>query len=157
MKRVSSKINKMEAQALNINQLIALFLAEAIRSRRTSLARAAEISHRVISKLNFLNTESQALFLLTEIEKDFQEVSSLKQALHFGSHSSDVKVYETEIRDFASRLLAKDINVSNAFLQDVAKPGATIQEVCLKHADFCDYLLHSSEKGGMLPELEPAP
>jgi len=141
---------------LNISQLIALFLAEAIRSRRTSLARAAEISHRVISKLNFLNSESQALFLLTEIEKDFQEVSVLKQALHFGYHPSDVKVYESEIREFASKLLLRDINLSNAFLQDAARPGATIQEVCLKYPDFCDYLLHSSEKGAMLGEFQPA-
>lgn len=143
----------MEAQAVNINQLIALFLAEAIRSRRTSLARAAEISHRVISKLNFLKSESQALFLLTEIEKDFQEVSALKQALHFGYHPSDVKVYEAEIRDFASKLLLKDINLSNAFLQEAARPGTTIQEVCLKYPDFCHYLLHFSEKGRMLSEL----
>ena len=66
------------------NNLAALFLAEAVRSRRISLARAAEISHRVLNLLPRMNTESKILSLLTEVEKDFEEVSALKQALHFG-------------------------------------------------------------------------
>jgi hypothetical protein len=144
----------MEAEAQNLNQLIALFLAEAIRSRRTSLARAAEISRRVVSRLPQTTTEGQALAMLTEIEKDFQEVSSLKQALHFGHETSDIKTYEEEIRAYASRVFERDINSSNAFLQDAALPGVSIQQLCLKYPDFCDYLFSSSDKARNLTDLK---
>jgi hypothetical protein len=130
----------MENTLLNLNQLIALFLAEAIRSRRTSLARAAEISGRVIANLPLIKSESQALNMVTEIEKDFQEVSALKHALHFGYKPTDVKVYEEEIKAYASKILVQDMNVSNNFLQDAAQTDMTIQKLCLKHPDFCEYL-----------------
>ena len=141
-------------QAFNLNRLVALFLAEAIRSRRTSLPRAAEISHRVVSRLKLLNSENQVLAFLGEIEKDFQEVSALKQALHFGYHPSEIKVYEAEIKDFASRAFTKDIHLSNAFLQDAAKAGMTIQELCVKYPEFCEFLESSPEKARVLAQLQ---
>jgi hypothetical protein len=145
----------MQAQAANqtFYNLVALFLAEAIRSRRMSLARAAEISHRVVSRINMLNSEGQALELLTTIEREFEEVTSLKQALHFGYHPSDVKIYETEIRDYASKIFTRDINLSNAFLQDAAKTGASIQQLCLKYPEFCQYLCSFPDKAELLPQL----
>lgn len=140
-------------QTLNLNQLIALFLAEAIRTRRTSLGRAAEISQRVVSRLPSLQSEEGALSMLTEIEKDFEEVSVLKQALHFGYQISDIKVYEAEIKDYASKILAKDINSSNTFLQDAARPGMSIQQLCLKYPEFCDYLQANPETAKILADL----
>src|SRR5438105_4090415 len=103
----------MEEQGLNLNQLVALFLSEEIRSHRTSLSRAAEISERVIPKLKSINSESQALSILKDIEKDFEEVSVLKQALHFGTKASDIKVYEAEIKEYASRTFVKDLHGCN--------------------------------------------
>ncbi len=127
-----------------------------MRTRRTSLPRAAEISQRVISRLGELNSESRALALLTEIEKDFEEVSALKQALHFGHEVSDIKVYEAEIKEYAAKIFAQDMAASNAFLQDAARPGATIQELCIKYPRFCQFLLATSEKASLLPSLQPA-
>ncbi|MEK7161984.1 MAG: hypothetical protein AAB729_04840 [Patescibacteria group bacterium] len=143
-----------QAQALNLNELVALFLAETIRSRRTSLARAAEISQQVLDHLPSLKSEDQMLSTLTEIEKDFQEVSALKQALHFGYQSSDVKVYEPEIKDYASKILASDIRRSAVFLADAAKSDMTIQRLCLQYPDFCQYLSKNSDKSSLLAELE---
>ena len=145
----------MQAQATNqtFNNLVALFLAEALRSRRMSLARAAEISRRVVSGIGMLNSEGQILELLTSIEREFEEVTSLKQALHFGYRPSDVKIYETEIRDYVSKIFARDINLSNAFLQDAARPGASIQQLCLKYPEFCQYLYSFSDKADLLPQL----
>jgi hypothetical protein len=140
-------------QTLNLNKLVALFLAEAIRSRRTSLSRAAEISHRVVERLPKMNSEDQALLMLTDIEKDFEEVSALKQALHFGYQTSDVKVYEIEIKNYASKIFEEDINASNAFLQDAARQGMTIQQLCLKYPAFCDYLFACSDKASALAEI----
>lgn len=143
-----------EESTQNFNNLVALFLAEAIRSRRTSLPRAAEISHRVVSRMNMLKSEDQTLELLTNIEKDFEEVTTLKQALHFGYRASDTKVYEAEIRDYASTIFTKDMNLSNAFLQDAAKPGANIQQLCLKYPDFCEYLSSFPEKADLIPQMQ---
>ena len=144
----------MESTALNFNQLVALFLAEAIRSRRTSLARAAEISGRVIARLPFIKSEGQTLTMLTEIEKDFEEIATLKQALHFGYKPSDVKIYEDEIRAYASKIFEKDINASNNFLQDAAAPGMTIQQLCLKHPEFCNYLVSCPDSEHILEALK---
>lgn len=131
-----------------------MFLSEAIRSRRTSLSRAAEICHRVVSRLRVLRSETQVLDLLTQIEKDFEEVVTLKQALHFGYQSTDVKVYETEIKEYASKILVSDINLSYTFLQDAARHDISIQQLCLKYPDFCDYLSKNSDKAALVPQLQ---
>ncbi len=142
-----------QAQALNLNELVALFLAETIRSRRTSLARAAEISQEVLNHLPSLKSEDQMLSVLTDIEKDFQEVTALKQALHFGYHSSDIKVYESEIKDFASKIFSTNMKKSAGFLADAALPGMTIQQLCLEYPDFCQYLAKNSDKSSLLGDL----
>lgn len=140
----------------NFNNLVALFLAEAIRSRRTSLSRAAEISQRVISGLGKIASEGQALAMLEDIEKDFEEISDLKQALHFGYESSDIKIFEPEIKDYASKIFTQDLKLSGDFLNDAARPDMTIQELCIKYPQFCQFLLSSPEKAELLPELQPA-
>jgi hypothetical protein len=140
----------------NFNNLVALFLAEAIRSRRTSLARAAEISRRVISRLGSMDSEDSALAMLTEIEKDFEEVTTLKQALHFGYQDTEIKTFEPEIKEFAARIFAQDLSLSGNFLQDAARPEMTIQELCIKYPKFCDFLYSSSDKAQLLPELQAA-
>lgn len=118
------------------------------------MTRAAEISHRVVQRLPGMNTEEDALLMLTDIEKDFEEVSALKQALHFGHQSADIKVYEAEIREYASKVFEKDINASSAFLQDAASQGVTIQQLCLKYPDFCDYLFACSDKAPALAGIQ---
>lgn len=147
----------MAEENANLNNLVALFLSEAIRSRRTSIARAAEISRRVLLELPQVGSEDEALAMLTDIEKDFEEVSTLKQALHFGYETNDIKVFAQEIKDYASQILLKDMSLSDTFLQDAAAPGATIQALCLKYPQFCDYLMRSSDKAPMLAELSANP
>jgi len=117
-----------------------MFLAEVIRSRRTSLSRAAEISDRVIQLLPQMKTEAETLNLLTDVEKDFEEMVVLKQALHFGYSETDVLVYEHDIKEYAARIFTEDMALSVAFLQDASKPGMDIQRLCLKYPDFCQYL-----------------
>lgn len=136
----------MPSTGLNFNQVVALFLAEALRSRRISLSRAAEVSARVTDCLPYISSEDQALAMLTEIEKDFQEVTALKQALHFGYKESDVKVYEDEIKSYAAKILQQGLTEPNAFLQDAAIPNMSISQLCLKYPDFCSFLLSTSVK-----------
>lgn len=131
-----------------------MFLAEIIRSRRTSLARAAEISQRVVRMLPAVRSESQTLSMLTDIEKEFEEIAALKQALHFGYSASDVKVYEKEIKEFASDVFLKDMAFSVSFLKDAAKTGISIQQLCLKYPQFCNFLFDNSDKSSLLTELK---
>lgn len=132
------------------NNMVALFLAEAVRSRRTSLARAAEISQRVLEQLPSIDSESKILSMLTDIEKDFGEITTLKQALHFGYKTSDMKVFEPEIREYASRVFSEDMESSARFLQDASSRGMTIEALCLKYPDFCEYLGRNSEKADLV-------
>ncbi len=138
-----------------INELVALFLAEVIRSRRTSLRRAAEIARYVVANIQRIRTEEEALSLLTEVEKDFEEVVTLKQVLHFGYHKSSVKIYEEDIKEYAARIFVKDMVLSSSFLQDAAKNGMTIQELCLRYPDFSNYLFRSSERAELISDFGP--
>lgn len=140
-------------QTLNLNQMVALFLAEAIRSRRMSISRAAEISQRVVSNLPRVSSENEVLNMLTDISRDFDEVVVLKQALHFGHHPSDVKIFESEIKYYASEILENDIDASNAFLQYAAQPGMTIQQLFLKYPTFCQFLMSHPDKAEVLQSL----
>lgn len=132
-----------------------MFLAEVIRSRRTSLSRAAEISDRVIQLLPQMKTESQALSLLTDVEKDFEEMVVLKQALHFGYRDTDIHVYEQDIKEYAARIFTQDMALSVAFLQDASKPDMDIQKLCFKYPDFCQYLVNDPNNAGFVDKLRP--
>lgn len=125
-----------------LKQLVAVFLAEVIRSRRTSLARAAEISDRVVQLLPQMKSEAEALALLTEVEKDFEETVVLKQVLHFGYKDTDIQLYEHNIKEYAAMIFVKDMVLSVAFLHDAAQPGMDIRKLCLKYPDFCQYLIN---------------
>lgn len=146
----------LENQNNNFVQLVALFLAEILRSRRTSLKRVAEISQLVVENLPKLTSEALALSWLSGLEKDFEEVASLKQVLHFNYHASEINVYEKEIKDFASLLFENDMTRSVDFLKDAAETKATIQMMCIKYPDFCDYLFKKTDKGQLLPEFQKA-
>lgn len=134
-------------------QLVALFLAEIIRSRRTSLRRAAEIAYRFVSLVPSLSSETEALEMLTAIEREFEEVAALKQALHFGYNDSDIKVYEKEIKEFASMVFVQDMVQSATFLQDAARPEMTIQKLCLRYPQFCGFMA-TTDKAPLLGELQ---
>jgi len=148
-----------QAQAQNQDtfvQWVAYFLAEILRSRRTSLRRAAEISQMVVENLSLFSSESAALSWVKEIEKDFEELADLKQILRFNNNISSIVIYEKEIKEYASRLLETDMMRSADFLKDASADLATIQQLCVKYPDFCDYLLTYSDKGELLPEFQKA-
>ncbi|HVY68190.1 MAG TPA: hypothetical protein VHA30_04835, partial [Patescibacteria group bacterium] len=109
----------MSEQANNpFAYLVAVFLSEVIRSRQTSIKRAAEISGRVVDNIAGIQSEEQALVFVTQLETDFEEVQTLKQALHFGYSASDISVYESEIKEFSAQLFRQDMVQSSQFLQD---------------------------------------
>ena len=137
-----------------LKKLVAMFLAEVIRSRRTSLSRAAEISDRVIQLLPQMKTESQALSLLTDVEKDFEEMVVLKQALHFGYRDTDIQVYEQDIKEYAARIFTQDMALSVAFLQEASKPDMDIQKLCFKYPDFCQYLVNDPNNAVFAQKLK---
>lgn len=135
-------------------QMVAMFLAEIIRSRRISLRRAAEISGEVIALLPQVHTEKDVLGLLTEVEKDFEEIVVLKQALHFGYNETDIKIYEHDIKEFAAEIFTKDMPLSVGFLQDASRPSMDIVKLCLKYPDFCQFLLKDPKKIELAGKLQ---
>jgi len=133
-----------------MREVVVLFLSEILRSRRTTIARAADISSLVLEALSNVSSETEVLNLLEEIEKDFEEVTVLKQALHFGYRETDIKVYEKEIREFAAELFSNDMVASAEFLQNAAQDGETIQQLCLQHPDFCKFLMTQTDKAALV-------
>lgn len=131
-----------------------MFLAEVIRSRRISLRRAAEVSQHVIALFPQVKSEKDVLALLTEVEKDFEEIVVLKQALHFGYSETDIRVYEHEIKEYAAGIFTKDMPSSVSFLQEASKPDMDIVKLCLRYPDFCQFLLKDPEKSGLADKLQ---
>jgi hypothetical protein len=146
----------MPESAENFKFLVALFLAEELRSRHVTINRAAEISSLVVEALPQLSNEETVLTFLTQIEHEFEEVGLLKQALCFNYQDDDINVYTKEIKDFAAQLFESDMVASATFLQNAASPGMTIQKLCIKHPDFCQSLLLSVEKTPLLKRLDLA-
>lgn len=122
------------------NTIVSLFLSEIIRSRKTSIPRAAEISDHVLKAMERLrNDETEMLRLLDDLEKDFQEVAGLKKTLHFGRRQDDIRAYEREIREYAANLFKKDMICSAAFLRDAAQ-SRSIRDLCQEYPDFYEFL-----------------
>jgi hypothetical protein len=140
---------------LQFRQMAGMFLAEVIRSRRVSLRRAAEISHQVVIILPKISSEKDALALLTEVEKDFEEITVFKQALHFGYSDTDIRVYEREIKEYAAKIFTQDMPFSASFLQDASKQEMDIVKLCLKYPNFCEYLLKGPNKASLENKLQP--
>ena len=143
------------SQNNNFVKLVAYFLAEIVRSRRASISRAAEISEEVVKNLSQFSSEAAALNWVQEISREFEELGDLKQALKFNYHPSDIGVYQDEVKDFASRLLERDMRRSSEFLNDASAKQNTIQQLCIKYPDFCNFLLNS-DKAKLLPQMTPA-
>jgi hypothetical protein len=85
-------------------KLLALFLSEVLRSRHTSVSRAADISRQVVSHMDKLSGESDVLEVISDLERDFGEVAGLKAALHFEYRDGDVRAYEHEVKEYAAVL-----------------------------------------------------
>lgn len=128
-----------------------MFFSEVIRSRKITIARAAELSGAIIDAYKTVQDETQLLEVLSELEKDFDEVFMLKEALQFGQTLSETKIYEKEIREYAADLFARDMVLSAAFLQDARQPGATIQQLCLKYPYFSNFLASRAVVHEMAP------
>jgi hypothetical protein len=135
-----------EEKNFSFYHLVALFLSEIIRSRRVSLRRGAEIAQSVVDRLSFIHSEEEALMMITDIEKEFEEVVILKQALQFGFEKNDTKVFENEIKDFASKIFLSDMAESAEFLHYASKEKITIQELCLRYPAFCVFLNSCANK-----------
>lgn len=74
--------------------------------------------------------------------------------MHFGTYTSDIKIFEQEIKEYASRIFQKDISQSSAFLQDAASQDSSIEKLCLKYPDFCQYLVDYSDKAELLAKKQ---
>jgi len=135
----------MENILPNNNTLVALFLSEILRSRRTTVQRAAEISSQVLRVMHKVKNETELLNMLGNLETEFEEVGTLKQALHFGVSYSELKLFEPFVRQYAAELFKKDMEASTAFLKDAAAKDASIQQLCIKYPAFCQFLTSNPE------------
>jgi hypothetical protein len=109
-----------------------------------------------VEALPSLKSEEQALAFLSRIERDFEEVDTLKHALCFRYCDADIELYEKEIKEFSASLFERDMVMSASFLQDAVSPDMDIQKLCIKYPEFCQYLLLSTEKTPLLKRLDLA-
>ena len=108
----------------------------------------------VLQNMGKIQTEEQLLQLLNQLEHDFEEVTALKDVLHFGHDNGEIKIYDHEIREFAANNFPHDAVSAAAFLQEAAQSGMVIQTLCLKYPDFCHFLIYNSDKSEAVNNLQ---
>ncbi len=135
-------------------KIVSLFLSEIIRSRNTTVTRAAEISSQVMRAMEKLRDDEVAMLnLLGQLERDFQEVIALKQTLHFGHEDNQIQAFDKEIREYASELFKVSMVISAGFLRDAAE-SPSIEHLCKHHPDFTDFLLTKTDKAAIARQFK---
>jgi hypothetical protein len=121
-------------------QMVCLFLAEGLRTRRISLQRAAEIAEKFLQNLNLLDTENDFLSLIKELSKDFDELSVLETKVAKSKETTEKRKLEALVKEFVIGILATDVKMAMNILQDASIGDAQLRDLGAKYPAFKNYL-----------------
>jgi signal transduction histidine kinase len=121
-------------------QMVCLFLAEALRTRRISLQRAAEIAEKFLQNLSLLDTENDFLSLIKELAKDFDELDVLESRVAKSKETTEKRRLESLVKEFVIGILATDVKMAMSILQDASTDNAKLSDLGAKYPAFKNYL-----------------
>ena len=119
---------------------ICFFLAEQLRVRRVSLARAAEIAQKVMDNLNLIDTEQDFLRFIKALSQDFEELNQLQDRVFMSIHISARRDLETKVREFVVNILPQDTSLVLQILGEAIKDDVKVEDLCLKFPQFKQFL-----------------
>ncbi|HTL39700.1 MAG TPA: hypothetical protein VL306_02720 [Methylomirabilota bacterium] len=124
---------------------VCMFLGEQLRTHHLTLARSADIAQKVLENLNLIDTETDFLKFIKELERDFQELVALSSKLSFEKEISDRQEMEASVREFAISMLPQDVSLALSVLEDAIKEKVTLAQLIKKFPNFDDFLNQRNE------------
>jgi hypothetical protein len=121
-------------------KMVCHFLAEALRTKKTNLPRAAEIGEKFLVHINLLDTEKDFLSLVKELSKDFEELVVLENKIHKSIAQQQSRTLEDLIREFTVEVLAQDSKLALSILQDAAAGKVSLKDLEEKYPAFKEFV-----------------
>lgn len=118
---------------------VAFFLSELIRTRKTSLRRAADIASRVVIHLNLIDTEQDFLRLIKELTADFEELNKLQERIYISIKVDERKDLEKKVREFAVTTILSDVSLASQILQAASLEDVRINDLFEKFPQFYEW------------------
>lgn len=119
---------------------VCYFLAELLRTHRVSLARASEITQKVLANINLIDTEAQFLKLVKELSQDFQELLSLGRRVDMHLKVGEREQFEIHVREFVILSLNSDPPSAMAVLKEAVTEGVAVEAICAKYPTFKQFM-----------------
>jgi len=128
---------------------VSLFLAELLRTHKTSLTRAAEIAEKVLQNINLIDTEQQFLEFVKILSSDFEELHHLGEVFHMHVKITERRYLEEKVRMFVIQTISSNTQLAADVLQDAVKDEVSMEGLSGKFPDFKQYISgHPSNNAG---------
>ena len=128
---------------------VSLFLAESLRTHRTSLARAAEIAQKVLQNINLIDTEAQFLDFVKVLSSDFEELHHLGEVFHMHMKVSERQYLEQKVRLFVIQVISSNMSLAASVLDEAIKDDVSLDALTAKFPDFKEFMVgHASNNAG---------
>ena len=119
---------------------VCLFLAELLRTRKITLARAAEIAQKVLDHINLIDTEADFLKLIKEMTYDFEELFRLEERVIMHMETGRRQQMEDKVREFVIMVMVTDSSLALSVLQAAINEEAKLEDLCGKFPQFKEFL-----------------
>lgn len=121
-------------------KMVCLFLAELLRTHKISLNRAAEIAQKVVENINLINNEKDFLGLISELNKDFEELFRLEDRVFFHIAVDERKQMESQVRSFVIQIISDDPKMALDIMMEAIKEESKLETLSVKFPKFNDFL-----------------
>jgi hypothetical protein len=121
-------------------QAVCYFLAELLRNHKVALARAAEISQKVLDNINLIDSEAQFLKFIKELSLDFEELIEFTYRIDMHLKAGERALLENRVREFVISVLPTDLKQAAEILQDAVKESCEIAVLYQKFPQFKQFI-----------------
>jgi hypothetical protein len=121
-------------------RMISLFLAELLRTRKTSLNRAADISQKVVENINLIDTEVDFLRFVQMLTSEFDEMVPMKEVVQLHIRKNHRVDLEQKVKSFVIHIMQEDPNHALEVLQEASKDDAKLPDLCLKYPKLKQFI-----------------
>jgi len=120
---------------------VSLFLAECLRTHRTSLTRAAEIADKVLQNINLIDTEQRFLEFVKILSADFEELHHLGEVFHMHVKIKERQYLEQKVRMFVIQAMSSNMQLASDVLQEAIRESVSIEDLSGKFPEFKQFMI----------------
>jgi hypothetical protein len=135
-------MNEINPKRNEYAKAVSLFLAELLRTRKTSLARASEIAQKVLENINLIDTEQQFLEFVKVLTSDFEELHHLGEIFYMHVKISERQDLEQKVRVFVIHIMSQDLDLAAEVLKQAINENLSLNDLCARFPAFKDFIQH---------------